>query len=104
MGNHDTKEKARQADRKRACQGRKYGLKPGDAERMKAEQSYRCAICKETFDANILKARSAVVDHCHTTKVVRGMLCQGCNLGLGAFRDNPIFLTQAINYLMKSRT
>lgn len=51
----------------------------------------KCFICK------IKKATD--VDHCHKTNVIRGMLCNSCNLGLGSFRDNIIFLENAVSYL-----
>jgi hypothetical protein len=39
------------------------------------------------------------IDHCHSTKKVRGILCRNCNLGLGFFNDNSDYLLKAINYL-----
>ncbi|WP_212989531.1 endonuclease VII domain-containing protein [Actinoplanes auranticolor] len=39
------------------------------------------------------------VDHDHRTGWVRGILCFNCNGGLGRFRDNPVFLAEAITYL-----
>jgi len=41
-----------------------------------------------------------VVDHCHTTNKIRGMLCNHCNKGLGHFRDNPELLEFARIYLL----
>lgn len=40
-----------------------------------------------------------VVDHCHNSGEVRGMLCNHCNRGLGHFRDNPETMLNAIAYL-----
>ncbi len=40
-----------------------------------------------------------VVDHDHTTGQVRGMLCNNCNLGLGHFKDSPLLLEFAAQYL-----
>jgi hypothetical protein len=39
------------------------------------------------------------IDHDHETGMVRGLLCNGCNIGLGGFRDNPRLLIRAADYL-----
>ena len=51
-----------------------------------------CVICGST--------EKLVVDHCHTTNQVRGMLCNHCNRGLGHFRDDPALLEFARIYLL----
>lgn len=51
-----------------------------------------CVICGSTEEL--------VVDHCHKTNVVRGMLCNHCNRGLGHFKDDPELLEFAKIYLL----
>lgn len=82
-----------------------YQLKPEDIARIMREQNHQCAICLADISGRY------VVDHDHACcpgirscgKCVRGFLCDGCNLGLGSFRDSPVALLQAIEYL-RSRT
>jgi len=64
------------------------------------EQEGKCAICGTSFEEcryGVLQA-----DHKHTVPPIpRGLLCNLCNVGLGAFKDNPEFLEEAIKYLRK---
>lgn len=55
-----------------------------------------CAICKTPITD---VGRKLVIDHCHSTGKIRGLLCGQCNMGLGAFKDNIQNLKQAIGYL-----
>lgn len=72
---------------------RHYGLTRNDREMMVTSQNNQCAICQYTF------TKTPHVDHDHWTNGVRGLLCSGCNVGLGLFRDNPTILANAIKYL-----
>lgn len=56
------------------------------------ESVKECVICGS--------AENLVVDHCHKTNVVRGMLCNHCNRGLGHFKDDPMLLEFAKIYLL----
>ena len=56
------------------------------------ENVKECVICGSTEEL--------VVDHCHKTNVVRGMLCNHCNRGLGHFKDDPELLEFARIYLL----
>ena len=71
---------------------------------MLTRQNNLCAICKkEGFKINKNTALNLVVDHCHVTGVVRGLLCHNCNRALGLFKDNIESLNTAILYLEKCR-
>ena len=61
-------------------------------------QNGRCAICGK-HQNKFKKALS--VDHCHKKGIIRGLLCNSCNLGLGKFYDNCELLNNAIYYLKK---
>jgi hypothetical protein len=72
----------------------KYGLTKEEYLKLFANQNNKCAICEISFD----KVR-ACVDHSHKNGVVRGLLCDKCNKGLGSFNDNIPLLKKAIEYL-----
>lgn len=69
----------------------RYGVTKQDYLQLLIKQGGHCACCPET--------ENLVVDHCHATGEVRGLLCGPCNKGLGHFRDNTEYLTNAILYL-----
>lgn len=75
---------------------RNYGLSLDEINSMREAQNSSCAICEETTNL--------VVDHNHTSGIVRALLCSRCNQGLGLFRENPIHLAQAIKYLKEYQT
>lgn len=58
------------------------------------QQDFKCKICSTEISEN-----SARVDHCHARGHIRGLLCNLCNVGLGAFKDNIESLKNAIKYL-----
>lgn len=70
-------------------------------------QGYLCAICgRECMEENPVPRdpNRLYVDHNHITGSVRGLLCNNCNLGLGAFLDNSSLLEIARTYLDANRT
>ena len=58
-----------------------YGLSLDDYEALSEAQGYRCAICDGNWVGRL------VVDHCHKTQRVQGLLCNACNRGLGMLKD-----------------
>lgn len=81
---------------------RRYGITLEQYNEMKEAQNNVCLLCgnpETDVDKRTNKVRDLAVDHCHTTHKVRGLLCRGCNQGLGNFKDNTEVLQKAINYL-----
>lgn len=76
-----------------------YGCTLSMYEDMFERQKGLCAICQGEPDS---KFGRLCVDHCHSTKKVRGLLCGNCNHGLGKFKDNPRLLRRAIAYLQSA--
>jgi len=75
-----------------------YGLSLKDFDDLLQSQDGGCAICKTKEVYGETKTRM-VVDHCHKTNKVRGILCDLCNTALGKFRDDTKLLEKAIAYL-----
>lgn len=78
---------------------RKYGITIEFYNDMLESQGNCCAICGYEFGA---VQGDTYVDHCHTTGVVRGLLCRKCNTGIGMFDDQTSHLASAIQYLNKT--
>ena len=76
-----------------------YGLSSEEYKALLIKQNNKCAICNT--DQNDLK-RKLVVDHCHTSNKVRGLLCSHCNVGIGMLKENQDNLIAAIQYLKDS--
>jgi Recombination endonuclease VII len=78
---------------------RTYNLSLNQFTTLLAQQEGLCAICKRQLVLENLTGDSAVVDHCHVSGKVRGILCNECNRGLGYFRDKISSLLSAATYL-----
>lgn len=76
-----------------------HGIALSDFQDMLAMQNGRCAICgySDMSDPKFFP----VVDHCHKTGVIRGILCSNCNQAIGKFKDNQNNLLSAIAYLSR---
>lgn len=79
-----------------------YGLSVCQFDELLDRQGQRCALCGEPFDNT--PSGSAAIDHCHVTGIIRGVVHQRCNRGLGHFEDNPVRLEQAALYLRTANT
>jgi hypothetical protein len=76
-----------------------YGLEPGQYAAMLAAQGHRCAICGTAEPGK----RGFHVDHCHQTRIVRGILCHHCNLLIGHAKESEVILGSAIEYLKSTQ-
>jgi len=73
---------------------RKYGIGINEYDALFKTQNGLCSICNNPPGSKIL-----YVDHNHSTKQVRRLICRDCNLGLGNFKDNPNLLRAGADYL-----
>lgn len=78
---------------------RKYNITLQDFEALFSLQGGACAICGTTDYSERMVYAKLVVDHCHITGSVRGLLCKSCNIGLGEFKDDASILLAAVEYL-----
>ena len=85
------------ASNRKAALDRYFSMTPEEFAELSDVQGGVCAICHEE---PVAESRLHV-DHDHSSGVVRGLLCRGCNHGLGNFRDSPELLLRAIEYLAR---
>lgn len=80
-----------------------YGMTRERYAEMLAAQNGGCAICGGVNPSG----RALAIDHDHSCcpgthccgKCVRGLLCSGCNTGIGHLADSPQRLRSAADYL-----
>lgn len=75
---------------------KKYKLHRHEYMAMFEAQGGVCHICKCVSPTRLL------VDHCHATGHIRGLLCARCNWGLGMYEDDPMRLRAAAEYLERA--
>ena len=85
------RKQSRSTSKNRSLRNR-YGLTLERFGEMLAEQSGLCAIC------SVLMKRPCV-DHDHARGVVRGLLCDPCNQGIGFLREDPSVIRAAAAYV-----
>lgn len=98
---HPEEVRKRREYNRKACLKRYYGMTIEQWEELKTRQGGLCAICGSPPPVKA-KRDVLVVDHCHATGAIRGLLCDPCNHMLGSARDNIQTLRSAIRYLEES--
>lgn len=85
---------------------RTYGVSLQWYEQQFEDQNGLCAICGwEGFVMDPKRHKTKlVVDHCHQSGTVRGLLCHNCNRALGLFKDSKESLLSAVAYLEGATT
>jgi hypothetical protein len=74
------------------ARAKQYGLSNDEIEA--ALSLTVCEICGAEFDD-----RGPQLDHNHETNRFRGVLCFGCNVGIGHMKESVEVLLRAIQYL-----
>jgi hypothetical protein len=74
----------------------RYGISGRDFYKMLEEQLSCCLICEDFITDD-----TANVDHCHTNKNVRALLCRLCNLAIGHLKHDKEIASRAVEYLIK---
>lgn len=79
----------------------KFGMTVGDYDRMLLEQNGVCKICKlPQSRARNTRPDRMCIDHCHSSDIIRGLLCSECNCLLGYAKDNTQTLLDAVEYIL----
>ena len=90
------------------AQAFRRGITRSDFLKLFELQKERCAICGKKLKLQRARrtdsrreAANPYIDHNHKTGKIRGLLCHGCNTGLGMFGESIESLRSAIAYLAR---
>lgn len=78
---------------------RTYGITLEQYNSLFAKQGRRCGICGTRKPDSRGRWK---LDHHHKSGVIRGILCCGCNFGIGFFGDDISLLRKAVRYLVSN--
>lgn len=80
----------------------KYGITALELNQMIETQENLCALCQGPFDNS--QEKSPVIDHDHSTGIIRGVLHWSCNIGIGHLGDNLSGVEKALGYFQSVST
>lgn len=76
---------------------RKYGMTEEDYNELLIIQGGLCAICKK-----LPTEKYFVIDHCHNSLKIRGLIHRTCNTAIGLLNDDANLVRLALEYLEKN--
>jgi len=79
----------------------RYNLNRKQQIQLLESQNYKCALCESVISLFVGNNQSGVIDHCHKTGKVRGVICSYCNVALGRIEHvgKDKFLKNLLEYL-----
>ena len=75
-----------------------HGMTESDYEKLLEKQKGSCAICGSVTSRTAC-TDYLLIDHCHTTDKIRGLLCHPCNTAIGLLKDDPGIMLKAAEYV-----
>lgn len=81
---------------------RSYGLNMEQYSAMIEKCGNVCEICGREMTRGSKCSAAVVVDHCHVTGVVRGVICRRCNTALGMLGDSRERVEKLLNYITRT--
>lgn len=70
-----------------------YGITRNEYRVLLESQKRVCRVCGRDNGK-----RKLCIDHCHKTGIVRGLLCDRCNMGLGLLNEDPKRIRKLADY------
>lgn len=85
---------------KHARRGWSYGMTSEQLTEFLKDKN-NCKLCSKEIKDNGSKGTRRVIDHCHTTNKVRGVLCDNCNVFVGRLEKRKDILNKYLDYIKK---
>jgi hypothetical protein len=76
----------------------RYNITIEEYEQMLIFQDRKCAVCNDT-----LLPKKTVVDHCHDSGDVRGLLCYHCNNAIGFIKEDVSAALRLVDYIYTNK-
>lgn len=93
------RKKARRRTFRKSWLKRRYKMTIEDYEEMFEKQGGTCAICKSADSGGKHDSETFMIDHCHKSEKVRGLLCNRCNLAIGVLKDDVWLIERILEYI-----